>query len=160
MMAPNQPPRILMFEDDDESMRGLQEYLVKQLGWQVDLAADIGLLERLARERYDLLLVDIMVHTQSKEEGGLVKNVEFPGLLWRKTGLEFLTRLRHGEYSGPDGTPSDVPVLILSAMAYSSIRNELGKDVHVQGLFEKPFILDELVTRMYELLQEKRHDSS
>jgi hypothetical protein len=39
-MAKSSPPRVLLFDDDDSAMRGLQEHLTKQLGWRVDLAAD------------------------------------------------------------------------------------------------------------------------
>jgi len=156
-MTQNASPRILLFDDDDFAIRSLQEYLTKQVGWHVDLAADAGLLERLAHERYDLLLVDSMIHTQGELNGQPVRNVEFPGVVWRKTGLEFLRRLRRGEYSGPDGTPPDVPVIILSAIMGPSIENELGPEVTVQAMFEKPFTLEELVSDMCRLLKEKCH---
>jgi CheY-like chemotaxis protein len=154
-MAKSSPPRVLLFDDDDSAMRGLQEHLTKQLGWRVDLAADAAILGRLPHERYDLLLVDSMVHTQGELNGQAIKNVEYPGVIWRKTGLEFLRRLRRGEYSSPHGTPPEGPVSILSALTGPSIENELGPEVVVQAMFEKPFTLEELVAEMCRLLKEK-----
>jgi DNA-binding response OmpR family regulator len=154
-MIQKQVPRILMFEDDDEIMQSLQHYLQQEKGWNVDLSADAGLLERLSRERYDLLLVDIMVHREKEVNGVLVLNVQFPGVHWRKTGLEFLKQLRRGEYSSQIGTPPNVPVIILSAVVDSSIETELGREINVQGIFEKPFILAKLASRMCELLGER-----
>ena len=154
-MTESHPPHILLFDDDDSAVRGLQEHLTNRLGWHVDLAADEGLLERLAFERYDLLLVDSMIHTQGDVNGQVVRNVEYPGVIWRKTGLEFLRRLRRGDYGGPEGTPPDVPVIILSAIMGPSIESELGAGVAVQEMFEKPFRLEELVSAMCRLLKER-----
>ena len=154
-MTESHSPHILLFDDDDSAVRGLQEHLTNRLGWRVDLAADEGLLERLAFERYDLLLVDSMIHTQGDVNGQVVRNVEYPGVIWRKTGLEFLRRLRRGDYGGVEGTPSDVPVIILSAIMGPSIESELGAGVAVQEMFEKPFRLEELVSAMCRLLKER-----
>jgi CheY-like chemotaxis protein len=154
-MTESHSPNILLFDDDDSALRGLQEHLTNRLGWRVDLAADEGLLERLAFECYDLVLVDSMIHTQGDANGRLVRNVEYPGVTWRKTGLEFLRRLRRGDYRGASGTPSDVPVIILSAIMGLSIESELGVGVEVQEMFEKPFRLEELVSAMCRLLKEK-----
>jgi DNA-binding response OmpR family regulator len=48
-----------------------------------------------------------------------------------------------------------VPVIILSAITGPSIENELGPEVVVQAMFEKPFTLEELVAEMCRLLKEK-----
>jgi CheY-like chemotaxis protein len=155
MMTERDSPRILLFDDDDSAVRGLQEHLTNRLGWHVDLAADEGLLARLASDRYDLLLVDSMIHTQGDVNGQVVRNVQYPAVIWRKTGLEFLRRLRRGDYGGPGGTSPDAPVIILSAIMGPSIESELGVGVAVQEMFEKPFRLDELVRAMCRLLKEK-----
>jgi hypothetical protein len=65
-------------------------------------------------------------------------------------------RLRRGEFvATPNvGTPSDVPVLILSAVAGYSVTDELGKVIQVNGYVEKPFRLHDLVMRIRTMVRE------
>lgn len=150
--------RILLFDDDYESMRFLKEFIdEKAIGWDVELTADRRLLERLSHECFDLIVVDLMIRSLSLDaEGEGVENVHFDGVNWQKTGLEFLRRLRKGKFSQEAGmgTPPDVPVIILSAVANYSVTGELGEDVCFNGYFEKPFRLEELFDKMGDLLQE------
>lgn len=149
--------KILLFEDDFESMRDLKEHLEEETGWDVELTAEVGLLQQLNRERFDLIVVDLMIHPTSLDaDGKEVRNVHFDGVNWQKTGLEFLRRLRKGELSEKPGlgTPPDIPVIILSAVASYSVTDELGKDIRLNGYLEKPFRLEELVEKMCELLRE------
>jgi CheY-like chemotaxis protein len=149
--------RILLFEEDYESMRDLKEHIEEEMGLYVELTADAGLLERLSRERFDLVVVDLMIYPTSLDAHGYeVQNVHFNGVLWRKTGLEFLRRLRKGEFSKEAGlgTSPDVPVIVLSAVANYSVKNELGEDISVEEYVEKPFRLEEMVEHIRGLLQE------
>lgn len=149
--------RVLLFDDDYESMVALKFYLEHKLGLQVELSAERALLERLARDRFDLICVDLMIHPVSlnalDEE---VKNVHFEGVNWQKTGLEFLRRLRAGEFSqaGGPGTAPTVPVIVLSAVANYSVEDELGPEVAVEGYIEKPFSLEEMAEKIRTLLVE------
>jgi CheY-like chemotaxis protein len=152
-----QQKRILLFEEDFESMRGLKEHIEEETGWHVDLTAEAGLLERLSRERFDLIVVDLMIHPTSLDaDGKEVQNVHFDGVHWLKTGLEFLRRLRKGEFSKEAGvgTSPDVPVIVLSAVADYSVEKELRKEISVDGYMVKPFRLQELVERMRRALEE------
>jgi CheY-like chemotaxis protein len=147
--------KILLFEEDFESMRDLKEHLEEEMGWDVELTAEVGLLERLSRERFDLIVVDLMIHPTSLDaHGNEVQNVYFDGVPWLRTGLEFLRRLRDGEFSKEDGlgTSPDVPVIILSAVASYSVIGALGEDVRLNGYLEKPFRLKEIVEKIEELL--------
>ena len=150
--------KILLFEEDFESMRDLKEHLEEEMGWDVELTADRSLLERLGHERFDLIVVDLMIRpTSLNAEGREVQNVHFDGVNWHKTGLEFLQRLREGKFSEKSGlgTSPDVPVIVLSAVANYSVTNELEEeDIHPNGYLEKPFRLDELIEKIHELLQE------
>lgn len=149
--------KVLLFEEDFESMRDLKENLEEEMGWDVELTAEVGVLERLSREQFDLIVVDLMIHPMSFDAyGNEVQNVCFDGTPWLKTGLEFLRRLRNGEFSKGDGlgTSPDVPAIILSAVASYSVTDELGEDVRLNGYLEKPFRLEELIEKMCELLQE------
>jgi CheY-like chemotaxis protein len=154
--VPAQQKRILLFEDDFESMRDFKEHIEEELGWYVELTAAKSLLERLSREQFDLIVVDLMIQPTSLDaDGQEVHNVRFEGTPWLRTGLEFLRQLRKGAFckEAGMGTSPDVHVLILSAVADYSARNELGKDIHIEGYIEKPFRLEDLVERMYTLLQ-------
>jgi CheY-like chemotaxis protein len=149
--------KILLFEEDFESMRDLKEHLEEEMGWDVELTADRSLLERLGHERFDLIVVDLMIRPTSLDaEGREVQNVHFDGVNWHKTGLEFLRCLRGGEFSEKPGlgTSPDVSAIILSAVASYSVTDELGEDVRLNGYLEKPFRLEELVEKIRELLQE------
>jgi len=149
--------KILLFEEDFESMRDLKEHLEEEMGWDVELTADKSLLERLRHERFDLIAVDLTIRPTSLDaDGKEVQNVHFDGVNSQKTGLEFLRRLRKGEFSEKPGlgTSPDVPAIILSAVAIYSVTDELGEDVHFNGYLEKPFWLEELVEKIRELLQE------
>ena len=149
--------RILLFEEDFESMRDLKEYIEEEFGWQVELTAEKSLLERLRHERFDLIAVDLMIHPVSLDaDGQEVENVHFEDVSWLRTGLEFLRRLREGEFSSEadQGTPPDVPVIIFSAVADYSVEDAMQENFNVQVYVEKPFRLEEMIEHMYKLLQE------
>lgn len=152
----SQQKKVLLLEDDFEAMGGLKEYIEEELGWQVELTAASDLLERLGRERFDLIIVDLMIHPSGVDaDENEVQNVHFAGTPWLKTGLEFLRRLRKGAFSGEagQGTPPDVPVIVLSAVADYSVRSELEKGIAVDDYMEKPFKLEEMVERMRKSLE-------
>jgi CheY-like chemotaxis protein len=148
--------KILLFEDDYESMCDLKEHLEEMLDWDVELTADAGLLERLKNERFDLIIVDLMIRRESQRPGEKpVTNVHFEGVNWRKTGSEFVKRLRTGEFSGPQGTAPDVPVILLSAVASYSAEETLGESpALVHQYAEKPFRLEDLVSIVRSCLEE------
>jgi CheY-like chemotaxis protein len=148
---------ILLFEEDFESMRDLKEYIEEEFGWQVELTAEKSLLDRLCRERFDLIAVDLMIHPVSLDKNGQeVENVHFEDVSWLRTGLEFLRRLRKGEFSteAGQGTPPDVPVIIFSAVADYSIEDAKQENFNVEAYVEKPFRLEEMIERVRKLLQE------
>ncbi len=154
---PTKPRRLLLFEDDYESMQDVKEYIEEEIHWEVVLSAQTDILERLRHEQFDVVVVDLMIHPTSFDaEGRQVENVHFGGVPWVKTGLEFLRRLRKGEFAGEAGagTSPDVPVLILSAVAGYSVTDELGKAIRVSAYVEKPFRLADLVMRIRTLVKE------
>jgi CheY-like chemotaxis protein len=156
-MMPTEPRRILLFEDDFESMRYFKEDLEEELGWSVELTAAGDVIERLGQEQFDLVILDLMIQPKSLDaQGQEVKNVHFDDVPWQRTGLEFLRRLRAGDFSRRPGTGTspDVPVMVLSAVAGDSIERKLGPGVFVNDHLEKPFRLDELVRRVRQLLKD------
>ncbi len=149
--------KVLLFDDDYESMVALKIYLEHRLGLLVELSAERALLERLACDRFDLICIDLMIHPVSLNAlDQEVKNVHFEEVNWQKTGLEFLRRLRTGEFSqaGGPGTVPTVPVIVLSAVANYSVEDELGPEVAVEGYIEKPFSLEEMAEKIRTLLAE------
>jgi CheY-like chemotaxis protein len=154
---PDKQKRLLLFEENFSTMCSLKQYLEEEHGWFVELTAEESILQRLAHERFDLVVLDVMIHGTSLDSTGQeIRNVHFEDTPWLETGLEFLRRLRHGEFSqdAERGTSPDVPVIILSALPEPTIVNALREDVSVQGYVEKPFKLDAIVSRFKALLQE------
>jgi DNA-binding response OmpR family regulator len=119
--------RILVIEDDPSILRGLQLNLGME-GYAVRSAADGETGLALARaERFDLLVVDLM--------------------LPRLSGLEIIRELRRDD--------PDLPVLILSAKGQESDK-VAGLQLGADDYMTKPFSLKELLARIGALLRRRR----
>ena len=119
--------RILVIEDDPSILRGLQLNLGME-GYAVRSAADGETGLALARgERFDLVVVDVM--------------------LPRLGGLEVVRELRVDD--------PDLPVLILSAKGHESDKVR-GLQLGADDYMVKPFSLKELLARIDALLRRRR----
>ena len=119
--------RILVIEDDPSILRGLQLNLGME-GYAVRSASDGETGLALARaERFDLLVVDVM--------------------LPRIGGLEVIRELRRDD--------PDLPVLILSAKGQESDK-VAGLQLGADDYMVKPFSLKELLARIGALLRRRR----
>jgi DNA-binding response OmpR family regulator len=119
--------RILVIEDDPSILRGLQLNLTME-GYAVRSATDGETGLQLARaERFDLLLVDVM--------------------LPRLGGLEVIRELRRDD--------PDLPVLILSAKGQETDK-VAGLQLGADDYMVKPFSLKELLARIGALLRRRR----
>jgi DNA-binding response OmpR family regulator len=119
--------RILVIEDDPSILRGLQLNLGME-GYAVRSAGDGEAGLALARsERFDLLVVDLM--------------------LPRLSGLELIRELRRDD--------PDLPVLILSAKGQESDK-VAGLQLGADDYMVKPFSLKELLARIGALLRRHR----
>jgi CheY-like chemotaxis protein len=146
--------KILLFEDDYESMHYLKNFLEGMMSCAVVLTAEESILDRLGTETFDLVMVDTMIHTTNPNQPGPNgANVHFEGVNWKLTGLAFLQHLRQGDYVKQvgTGTSKDVPVIVLSAVAKNSGEMQTGQML-AQGYLEKPFRLDDLITLYQKLL--------
>ena len=84
MIEANRLVHILMVEEDAESMKEVKAHLEEDLGYAVTMSAKMDLAERLACERYHLILVDLMIKPFSKDDQGeQVENLHFEGINWR-----------------------------------------------------------------------------
>jgi DNA-binding response OmpR family regulator len=119
--------RILVIEDDPNILRGLQLNLGME-GYSVRSASDGETGLQLARtERFDLLVVDVM--------------------LPRLGGLEVIRELRKED--------PDLPMLILSAKGQESDK-VAGLQLGADDYMVKPFSLKELLARIDALLRRRR----
>jgi DNA-binding response OmpR family regulator len=119
--------RILVIEDDPSILRGLQLNLTME-GYSVRSASDGETGLQLARaERFDLLVVDVM--------------------LPRLGGLELIRELRRDD--------PDLPVLILSAKGQETDK-VAGLQLGADDYMVKPFSLKELLARIGALLRRRR----
>ncbi len=139
-----QRKRILYIEDDPESILDLARILSEK--HELQIGAHWELIRERRDQPFDLLILDIMIHPQSYDlDGRIVTNIRFPGVSWTRIGLEFLRRLRQDAYVH-FGIPSDIPVIVASAIVDYEVQreiiNELGVDPDVY--LEKPFTKDTL----------------
>ncbi len=149
------PKRILLFDDDYESMEPLKLFLEAVSNFNVELTARADILPRLATERFDLLCIDLMIHPISLDaQQQEVTNVHFAGVNWQKTGLIFLERLRRGDFthSTTQGTLATVPAIVLSAVADRSTDELTITDDPLTEYWEKPFDLEAIVAAIERLL--------
>lgn len=148
--------KILLLDDDYESMLPLKIFLETVHDFTVELTAKKDLLVRLPHEKFDLLCVDLMIHPIGLDaDHHEVQNIHFDQVNWRRTGLAFLKQLREGQFSRDpkQGTSPQVPVILLSAVADTSAAEVLEFSPYAQYM-EKPFDLDELLDRINQLLKD------
>lgn len=119
-------PRILIVDDDGRLRELLQRYLGEQ-DYHVELAADGVAMDRaLARQRYDALVLDLML----------------PG----EDGLSLCRRLRT--------TQPDLPILMLTAKG-DEIDRIIGLEMGADDYLPKPFNPRELLARLRAVLRRR-----
>jgi len=147
--------KILMVEDDVESMKDVKAHLEEDLNYTVTMSAEIDLPSRLAHTRFNLILLDLMIRPFSiKEQGVRVETLHFDDVNWRETGLEFLKRFKRGDYwrSDEHGTPPETPVIILSAIADTFVEIHPEVQELTAQYIEKPFRLSDFDRQLQEVL--------
>jgi DNA-binding response OmpR family regulator len=123
--------KLLLVEDERELGSVLTRHLEGE-GFEVRLSTDgREALERMSREIFDLIVLDVML----------------PGV----DGLE-VARVLRSSPNNPSGTRSSVPILMLTARAEESDR-VLGLEVGADDYLTKPFSLKELVARVRAMLR-------
>ena len=119
-------PRVLLIEDDARLAEMVSEYLA-EAGFRVAVAAEgrAGL-ERLTREPYDALVLDLMLPDMD--------------------GLEVCRQLR---------PKSDIPVLMLTARGEAMDR-VVGLEIGADDYLPKPFEPRELLARLRAILRRRQ----
>ncbi|MGE5340840.1 MAG: response regulator [Candidatus Omnitrophota bacterium] len=142
--------KIFWFEDDAASISDCIEVL--RSSYEVIVGAHDGLIKGNKERTFDLVILDMMIHMTSFDYDSRleVKNMECSEGDWRKTGLEFLKRIRAGEYEAY-GFEKKVPVLVATGVVAYSARKE-AENFGIHGFLEKPFSLDDLEESVKKIL--------
>jgi CheY-like chemotaxis protein len=136
------PKRILFVDDEDWSVTPYFPKLQDE-DVEVDLARDGDeALDLLKKNRYDLLVLDIMLPPGGK----IGKQVE-P----RKAGANLLRLIRQNEISNMKTSPA-VPVVILTAVIDHQLAESL-KPLAATEIFQKPAPFDEVTDKLLALLK-------
>lgn len=152
-MASFQKKSIFWFEDDPES---LQDY-ISELRKKYELSVGARW-ENILKPReypFDLVLLDLMIHHKSSDykSGEADTNISYAGIHWTQTGVEFLRRIRDGEYEAY-GFKKDVLVIVGTAVVNypaKDITSELG----ISDFLEKPFTFESLIKSIQKALNLK-----
>jgi DNA-binding response OmpR family regulator len=123
---PTAKTRVLVVDDDLRLRDLLQRYLGEQ-GFGVTTVSDAAGMDRLlARERFDLLVLDLML----------------PG----EDGLSICRRLR--------GTKNNIPIVMLTAKG-EDVDRIVGLEMGADDYLPKPFNPRELVARIHAVLRRR-----
>jgi CheY-like chemotaxis protein len=133
---------IFWFEDNADELLDYRKELEKK--YDVMVGAHWDLIRQTRPYPVDLVLVDVMIHRYSfdVDTEQEVQNISFPDCDWIETGLEFLRRIREGEYQ-KYGFPPDVPVILATALVSYPARDQAEK-LGIEAFLEKPFTIERL----------------
>lgn len=119
------PKKILLVDDDEEILK-LLTIRFRQEGFEVITATDgEGCIKRAEEEAPDLIILDIVM----------------PGM----DGYTALKEMRR------NAKIRDIPVIMLSGKEEEKVR-DLFAFQHIMDYIEKPFELDDLVSRVHKVL--------
>jgi two-component system phosphate regulon response regulator OmpR len=127
--------RILVVDDDQRLRELVVRYLTEQ-GFEARAVADATAMDRqLARERYDLIVLDLML----------------PG----EDGLAICRRLR-GANAGTGATPANTPAIIMLTAKGDEVDRIVGLEMGADDYLPKPFNPRELVARVNAVLRRRQ----
>ena len=119
----------ILLVDDEPAIRDAVGYILRSNGFAVETAESAeGALESLGRDRFDLMLLDVM--------------------LPRLSGMELCRRVR---------ATSDIPILMLTARD-AEVDRVLGLESGADDYVTKPFSTAELLSRVRAILRRRELD--
>jgi CheY-like chemotaxis protein len=137
--------KIFYFEEDPLSINDLIFILKQKYGERIEIiiGASRFIIEQQRNFSFDLLILDIMIHEEGIDEmGNWVTSIQYDGVRWHKTGMEFFRRIRNGDYE-IYGFPRAIPVIVASGSIDSETRFVV-ENLGIETWLEKPFTFDEL----------------
>lgn len=148
-MIEQRKKNIFYFEDDMDCINDVVNILKEQ--YAITLAADWAAIKVKRKVPFDLVIIDLMIHRISSDESGQeVENITFEGISWKRTGLEFLRRIRQEEYE-EYGFSKKAKVIIASAV----VDHETKHDLHsltISSYIEKPFTIEDIQEAIQKLI--------
>jgi DNA-binding NarL/FixJ family response regulator len=137
-------------EDDPDSLEEHYELICNS--YNLEIGAHEELIKKPRDIIFHLLIIDFMIHSYSedyktKEE---VKNINFPGIPWRQTGLEFLRQLRKGDYENY-GFNRNIKVIVITGVGNNKAKIEAEK-IGINGYLEKPVSIEEFEKKITHVL--------
>lgn len=139
---------ILWFEDQQQYFNvHIQE--LKSIYKEVLVTASRNIIESPRDKDFDLILLDIMIHTVENDEK--TKNLKFSNTKWHTTGLEFMKRIRSGVYFDY-GIPSDIPIIVVTAVVQNGILEQINHN-KPYTIIEKPLSVKKLLHAVCEVFQ-------
>src|SRR5262245_23057782 len=127
MPTMTEPKTRILVVDDDARLRDLLNRYLNEQGFAVRVVSGAGDMDRyLARERYDLMILDLML----------------PG----EDGLSICRRLRGGG--------ENLPIIMLTAKG-DEVERIVGLEVGADDYLPKPFNPRELVARIQAVLRRR-----
>jgi len=136
---------IFYFDDDVDCIQEVVSALREQ--YEITLAAHWPVIRVERKVLFDLVIIDLMIHHSSLDEAGReVENISYKDkdkdIPWQRTGVEFLRRIRLGEYE-EYGFSKDVKVIIASAVVDHEAK-EGTQALTISSYIEKPFTIEEI----------------
>jgi CheY-like chemotaxis protein len=131
----------ILFVEDEELAQLAILGLARERGWTVNVAetADKAV-EHLRTKRYDLIILDVMIPP----------GMELKGTPFREAGKELAIKLRRGQV-GLLRTPSDVPILAVTAVSDIRVLRELDGAGNVT-ILNKPIDAADVVAEAERVL--------
>jgi DNA-binding response OmpR family regulator len=118
----NSKKKIMIVDDDETTLHMLKRYFIRN-GFQVSAAKDgLDAMERLNIEKPDLVLTDIKMPSFS--------------------GADLINFIRN--------SMNDIPILVMTAYPYLYPKVKNGH--RVDGYFQKPFDIDEMLSTIEKIL--------
>jgi CheY-like chemotaxis protein len=144
---------IFYFEDDVDCTQDIISVFNESAEYEVLRAAHWPMIKVQRDIPFDLVIIDLMIHLFSLDESGQeVENISYEDIPWQRTGVEFLRRIRQGEYE-KYGFAKDVKVIVASAVVDQKAKQDT-KDLKRSGYIEKPFTIEELQEVIRKVLTE------
>lgn len=134
--------RIFCLEDDTETIEDFKAVL-EDIGFEILAGATEELVKQTDRDPFDLLILDIMIHSGDERRPSEPRRLSYDSVPWQRTGLHLLKLIRDKQYE-KFGFPADIPVVVISG----AVDEDLLQSVRALGIarhIEKPPLMDDVI---------------